>query len=215
MTKTAIEITLLIATIVGVVRLIQWIIVKKKTKQRQKQQRDLLTLMLNNATYLPCEFIGEIDGDKIVWSSYVLNKPNCRNLLCLCGARCCECVPFHQQRWLQVKKFIPKGKKYTLVPYDTYRKLVQPQTEDGKCVFLGEDRLCLIYDTGLRPRICRTFADVHAKTEEAAIAYSCPYLNPHLYDHGMVEGLESNKILPNYTTNQNHPPPIMFLPARE
>jgi Fe-S-cluster containining protein len=209
-----------ILLVADVVLLAHFIKIRRRAKkyrremQKQKLQKvqKLFQLMRENAVYLPCRFYGKREGQAISGLSYVFNEPKCTNLVHLCGAMCCHCVPFHKYQWEQVKAFVPEGVRYTLEVYGMpSHHLVQPKTENGKCVFLGASNQCVIYTTGLRPEICQTFGDVYAKTEDA-VAYSCPYLNPHMYnDRWMCDGLLEGTVKLDFTVKEGST--VILLPS--
>lgn len=79
-------------------------------------------------------------------------KMDCDKCFAACGAQCCSSVPL--PNWIfekhqpvrEITKMIPLGDNMTI-----------PETESGRCPFLGMDLKCTIYED--RPFVCRKFGD--------------------------------------------------------
>ena len=72
-------------------------------------------------------------------------RPNCGD--------CCAMVTIHKNVW-------EKHKDKALKPVKELRELrdsVLPITHDGYCVFLSDDKKCMIYSD--RPQVCRDFGE--------------------------------------------------------
>lgn len=90
-----------------------------------------------------------------------------------CHGDCCGCVTFNERHFMQLKKFIPRDKEY----FATKTKengvaMVKPVTPNYKCVFLGKDSKCIIYNSHLRPQFCKDFG---CNSKEPF--YACPHIN--------------------------------------
>lgn len=78
-----------------------------------------------------------------------------------CNADCCGCVPILEGYYKKLKKFIPDSKEFTEIHFtdENGYSYIKPFTSNFKCVFLSDSNECLIYNSNLRPDICKRYGE--------------------------------------------------------
>lgn len=93
-----------------------------------------------------------------------------------CNADCCGCVNILESHFKRLKKFIPEGKEYFLAKVkDNGDDYVKPITSNYKCVFLTDSNSCSIYNSHLRPEVCRRFG-----CDSREPLFACVHINQEL-----------------------------------
>ena len=106
-------------------------------------------------------------------------KENQCNELCQsgkCNADCCGCVNILESHFKLLKKLIPDNKKYYPIKIkDEGFTYIKPITENCKCVFLTDSNSCAIYNSHLRPSVCKRYGE-----DSKEPLFACIHINKEM-----------------------------------